>query len=199
MARNRQAGCLHLIAGGTGAGKTTYAKALASREHALLLSIDDWMGRLFWPDTKATTPEDLGTWAHERAARCTAQMREALGQTLPLGLSAVADAGFTTRADRAAFSDWAAALGLPVRLHWVDVEAGTRWQRVEARNAAGGGGTGFVVTAEMFAYMEGLWEAPEAAEMAALDGIRVDASGNAVSPEKAVSGIVEGRGGFGHG
>ncbi|MEM9781326.1 MAG: AAA family ATPase [Pseudomonadota bacterium] len=145
---------LHIVTGQTGAGKTTYARALAERESALLLAIDDWMGRLFWADAL----DYLGTWAHERVARCTAQMREVLGQTLPLGLPAVAD--------------WAEARSIAVRLHWIDLDAATRWARVQARNAAGGGGTGFVVTRAMFDYMEDLWQAPTAAEMARL-GARI--------------------------
>lgn len=169
-------GTLHLVCGSTGAGKTTYAVALARRERALRLSIDEWMTRLFWPD--APRPLD-GAWAHERVERCAAQMRAVLAETLPLGLSAVADAGFTTRADRAAFADWARERGFPCRLHWLDVEAGERWRRVEARNAAGGGGTGFVVTRGMFDYIERLWEAPEPEEMARLDGLR---AGNAAEP-----------------
>jgi predicted kinase len=164
-------GMLHLVAGRTGAGKTTYARRLAAGEGALLLSIDEWMGRLFWPDA----PEQLGGWAHERVARCTAQMRAVLSQTLALGLPAVADAGFTTRADRAAFAHWAAERDFPCRLHWLDIDAATRWARVEARNRAGGGETGLVVDRAMFDYMESLWEAPGPDEMARLSGLRIEA------------------------
>lgn len=164
-------GTLHMIVGATGAGKTTYAIALAAREGALRLSIDDWMGQLFWMDA----PADLGTWAFERVKRCTAQMRAVLAETCPLGLPAVLDAGFTTRGDRAYFGDWAEAAGIPCRLHWLDVDATTRRARVTARNAAGGGGTGFAVTEAMFDGMEAMWEAPTAAEMARWQGLRIGA------------------------
>ena len=89
----------------------------------------------------------------------------------------VANAGFTTRADRAAFADWAREQGIPVRLHWLDLPPELRWSRVEARNRAGGEGTGFEVTRAMFDFVEGLWEAPDAAEMAALGGVRMGAEG----------------------
>ena len=162
-------GVLHLVAGATGAGKTTHARALAGREGALLLSIDEWMTRLFWPDA----PEELGTWAHERVERCTAQMRAVAGQALALGVPVVADAGFTTRADRAAFADWAEDRGVSCRLHWIDVDRDTRRARVEGRNAAGGGGTGFTVDRAMFDYMEALWQPPDAEEMQRLSGVRL--------------------------
>jgi len=37
-----------LVAGGTGAGKTTYASALSDKIGALRFSIDEWMTGLFW-------------------------------------------------------------------------------------------------------------------------------------------------------
>lgn len=165
---------LHLVCGSTGAGKTTYAAAFAAREGAVLFSIDEWMGRLYWPDA---VPGADAEWGMERVERATAQMRAVIGQLAALGVPSVADAGFTTRADRAAFADWAREQGIPVRLHWLDLPPELRWSRVEARNRAGGEGTGFEVTRAMFDFVEGLWEAPDAAEMAALGGVRMGAEG----------------------
>ena len=62
---------IHLVAGSTGAGKTTYALALAAREGAVRLSIDEWMTALFGPDQ----PEPLRfEWMMERVKRCELQM-----------------------------------------------------------------------------------------------------------------------------
>jgi hypothetical protein len=45
---------------------------------------------------------------------------------------------------------------------------------VQARNAdPTQGELAFDVTREMFDFVEGLWQPPDAAEMAALDGVRV--------------------------
>ena len=41
---------VHLIAGGSGAGKSTFARRLAGIENAVHLSIDDWMVMLYGPD-----------------------------------------------------------------------------------------------------------------------------------------------------
>ena len=62
---------VHLVAGSTGAGKTTYAFALAAREGALRLSIDEWMTTLFGPDQP--TPLRF-EWMMERVDRCEQQM-----------------------------------------------------------------------------------------------------------------------------
>ncbi len=42
---------VHLIAGSTGAGKTTYARALAEQVGGVRFSIDEWMTALFWMDS----------------------------------------------------------------------------------------------------------------------------------------------------
>jgi predicted kinase len=165
-----EAGTVHLVAGPTGAGKSTLAGRLAAAHGAVVFGIDDWMGRLYWPDM---APGADAAWAHERVARCIAQMRAVIAALVPLGVASVVDAGFTTRVERTEFAGWAAARGLAVRLHWIDLAPGARWARVEARNAAGGGATGFPVTREMFDYMEGLWEPPDAAEAAALHAVRI--------------------------
>ena len=166
-------GTVLMICGGVGAGKTTYAAALAARLPGLALCLDEWMGRLFWPD--AVSGEDEG-WALERIERCIGQMRSVMAGVVPLGVPVAVDAGFTTRAERAAFAGWADAQGWPVALRWLDLDAETRWTRVLARNAGGGGGTGFEVTRAMFDHMETLWEPPDAKEMAAWSGRRIGAA-----------------------
>ncbi|MEO1776581.1 MAG: AAA family ATPase [Pseudomonadota bacterium] len=161
---------VHLVCGGTGAGKSTYARALAAREQALVFILDQWMTTLFWPDA----PADLGNWAHERVERCTAQIRAVAGAATALGMPVVIDAGFATRADRALFGDWAAGRSLACRLRGLDLEPAARWRRVAARHAQGGGDTGIMVTPEMFAYMEALWQAPTSEEMTRLHGRRIE-------------------------
>ena len=64
----------HLVAGPTGAGKTTFALALTERLGGVRFSIDEWMTTLFWPDAPAALDY---AWAIERVNRCEAMIAEA--------------------------------------------------------------------------------------------------------------------------
>jgi predicted kinase len=160
---------LHLVAGSTGAGKTTYAMALAAREAALRLSIDEWMTTLFGPDQPAAL--EFG-WMIERVNRCEAQMWSVARQAAAAGLPVVVDCGLTRADHRAKWRDLAASAGLAVRLHYLEVDREARWRRVQGRNAERGPTYRLEVTREMFDFVETLWEPPTAAEMAAMDGVR---------------------------
>lgn len=152
---------IHIITGGTGAGKTSHAHALAAQYGAMRFSIDDWMVRLFWMDSPQPIAFD---WTIERIGRVEAQMRDNIRALAHIGVGSVLDLGFTKRAHRAAFAQFAAELGLPVSLVWVDVPADERWRRVEQRNAQKGVSYAMAVDRAMFDFMEAAWEAPEAAE-----------------------------------
>ena len=152
---------IHLLTGGTGAGKTTYARTLAARHGAMRFSIDDWMVRLFWVDSPQPPCFD---WTMERIGRVEAQMRDNISALAQIGVDSVLDLGFTKRAHRADFAQFAAELGLPVTLHWIDLPADERWRRVEQRNAQKGASFAMAVDRDMFDFMEGVWEAPTVAE-----------------------------------
>ncbi len=126
-------------------------------------SIDDWNARLFFIDRR---PEADFGWFYERVQRSCAQMRETAGQVLEAGRPVVFDCGFTDAKERGIFLDWAAALGEPACVHFLDVARDTRWQRVERRNAERGETFALAVTREMFEFMETIWQAPTEAELA---------------------------------
>ena len=161
---------IHLVAGSTGAGKTTYALALAERTGSLRFSIDDWMTGLFWADS----PQPIEyAWAIERVGRCEALIWKTALDAARRGLGSVLDLGFTRAEHRVRFADLAREAGLPVVLHFVDVPAETRWARVQGRNAERGETFAMNVDRAMFDFMEGLWEPPGEDEMAALNGVRL--------------------------
>ena len=166
-------GAVHLLCGPTGSGKTTYARRLAEQEGAARFSIDEWMSALFWMD--ADHPFEPA-WAMERVQRCAGLIWRTAEDVCLRGLPCVLEIGLTTAEARARYAGLARAAGLPVRLHLVDAPAGTRWSRVEARNAeAGEGGQlPFELTREMFDFVEAMWEPPTDAELSALDGVRVE-------------------------
>ncbi|MCA3255110.1 MAG: ATP-binding protein [Alphaproteobacteria bacterium] len=160
---------LHVVAGSTGAGKTTFAMELAARTGALRLSIDEWMHRLFGPDQPAEIRFD---WMIERVNRCEAQMWSVIEGAAKLGVPVVADCGFTSRDHRTRWRDCAVAAGIPAMLHHVDVGVEERWRRVEQRNREKGPSFQFEVTREMFDFVETMWEAPTAEEIAAFGAAR---------------------------
>ena len=160
---------IHLVAGSTGAGKTTYARALAERTGSLQFSIDDWMTGLFWADSPQ--PMDYA-WAIERVGRCEAMIWRIAAGAARRGSSWILDLGFTRAEHRARFADLARAEGLPVMLHFVDVPADERWARVQRRNAERGDTFAMEVDRAMFDFMEDMWEPPGEDEMAALNGVR---------------------------
>ena len=161
---------VHLVCGATGAGKTTYAIDLTERLGGVRFSIDAWMTALFWMDSPLPlVPE----WSLERVERCYRQIGVVAVSVARRGVPAILDLGFSQRSSRARFAGLAREAGLAAQLHFVDVAVDERWRRVEARNSAKGAThqLDFAVTREMFDFVEGMWEPPEADEMATLNGV----------------------------
>ena len=165
---------LILVVGCTGAGKSSYARALADQLGALRFSIDEWMVALFWADS----PQPIEfAWTMERVNRCEAQIFAIARQATTRGVPAVLDLGFTTKAHRDKFRDLGEQAGLSVAVHFVDVPADERWRRVEQRNAQQGETYSLTVDRGMFDFMEGLWEPPSEAEWRAAGCLRIGADG----------------------
>jgi predicted kinase len=147
----------HLVAGATGAGKSTAAREIAGRVAGVRFSIDEWMSALYWMDC----PEKNDfAWALERVGRCEAQIETVARGLAAVGVSSVLDLGFTTRAQRMEWLRRARVAGVGCELVVMEVEAEVRWARVCERNLGESGTYAFVVTREMFEFMEGRWEAP---------------------------------------
>lgn len=154
---------LHVIFGPCAAGKTTYAHALARRERAVPFVLDEWGARLFAADVQG--PLDFA-WMVERLRRCQALIWSTATAVLAAGAPVVLDLGLMRRADRERVRAGAQAAGLAAQWHFVDAAAAVRRARVAARNASKGETFVREVTPEMFAVLEGLYEAPAADELA---------------------------------
>jgi predicted kinase len=153
---------LHVIFGPCGAGKTTYAHALARRERAVPFVLDDWGARLFGPDVDG--PIDFG-WMVERLGRCQEQIWSTAADVLAVGTPVVLDVGAMRRAHRDRIRQIAQAKGLSVQWHFVDAPREVRRARVAARNTARGETFVREVPPEMFELFEQLYEPPEPAEL----------------------------------
>ena len=161
---------IHLVCGGTGAGKSTYSNGLALGLRGTRFSIDEWMQVLHSADKSLTADFD---WFYERVQRNCLQMRNMAEQLVPLDMACIFDCGFTNRQERDIFVNWAEELGYSVQLHFLDVAADVRWQRVEKRNREQAETFQFEVTRFMFDFIESIWEAPSSKEMASLNGVLV--------------------------
>lgn len=156
-----------LVAGSTGAGKTTYARNLADAVGGIVLSIDDWMTTLFWMDSPQPIAFD---WTMERISRCETTMWAVALAVAGRGLPVILDLGFTRRDHRQAFRDRGEAAGLRVAVHGIDGDAETRWARVQQRNRDRGATYVMQVDRAMFDFMEEMWEPPTAEECEANGG-----------------------------
>ncbi len=156
-----------LVTGATGAGKTSYAIDLAKRIDGVRFSIDDWMTTLFWMDSPQPITFD---WTMVRIERCEAQILEQVEALSALGVPSILDLGFTRIDHRARFAAAARTIGAACSLHWVNIPATERWQRVQLRNAEKGETYAMHVDRDMFDFMEGQWQAPSDDEISALNG-----------------------------
>lgn len=154
---------LHVIFGPSGAGKSTYASELARRERAVTFSIDDWMARLFAQDMPQQPDFN---WVMERVERCEAQIWSTAAAVMATGTPAVLDLGLMRRSDRARVAEIARLCELPARFYYLNAGKEVRRGRVLARNQIQGEGFAFVVTPEMFDFIEGVFEVPDTDELA---------------------------------
>jgi predicted kinase len=153
---------LHLIFGPIGAGKTTYAHALARRERAVAFVLDEWGVRLFGPDVQG--PLDFG-WMLERLTRCNALIWSTATAVLAAGASVVLDLGLMRREHRERMRKLAHEAGLSTQWHFVDAPQAVRRARVAGRNETKGETFAREVPPEMFDMIEAMYEAPAPAEL----------------------------------
>ena len=153
---------LNLVFGPIGAGKTTYAHALARREGAVAFVLDEWGVRLFGPDVQG--PLDFG-WMLERLGRCNALIWSTATDVLAAGSSVVLDLGLMRREQRERIRKLAQDAGLSVQWHFVDAPQAVRRDRVAGRNETRGETFVREVPPEMFDMIEAMYEAPAPAEL----------------------------------
>lgn len=136
----------------------------------MVFSIDEWMVSLFGEDA----PQDLTPgWVQPRVERCENQMRRTVLQLAARGVPSILDLGFQNSKHRQAYFEFAKESGLPIKLHFLDVDANIRWLRVDARNNHKGDTHHLNISRPMFDYIESIWEPPTLAELTASQGKRI--------------------------
>lgn len=139
--RTRRSARIHLILGPVGAGKSTFAVGLAHEQHAVRLTLDEWMATLFRPDRP---DEGAMAWYVERTARCLEQIWILSQRLIAVGTNVILEIGLLSRRD-------------------------VRRRRVEERNRVRGATFSMVVPPEIFELASDLWEPPDRVECEGLE------------------------------
>jgi predicted kinase len=105
-----------------GSGKTTLAKALESRLHAVRFSPDEWMEAL-----------SLDLYDEERRGKIEALQWKFGQELLALGLTVIIEWGTWGRSERDTLRLGARALGAAVELHYLSAPADVLFDRIQRR------------------------------------------------------------------
>jgi predicted kinase len=153
---------IHLIAGNTGSGKTTYAKALKKKTKGIIFSIDKWNKELFLPDKKET---DGLEWFLERIDRSESIIMDLILQLEATKTDTILDLGLSKFEHREKFRSFANSRGFSMRIHYLDIPKEIRLKRIMQRNLEKGDSYEFEVTRENFDFMEDWFEKPGLTEL----------------------------------
>ena len=115
-------GCLIIVCGLPGSGKTTHARRLAARRGGVRLSPDEWMSAL-----------DVNLWDSAMRDRVEALQWSLAKDMLRAGVTVIVEWGTWARAERDTLRVEARDLGASVELQYLDVPVDELWRRVRAR------------------------------------------------------------------
>ncbi len=152
---------IHLIIGPVGAGKSTFAQALAHEHRALRLNRDEWMAQLFRPERP---DEGVMEWYVDRTARCLELIWTLTERALAADTDVVLEIGLIQRRDRERFYERVDDGGYDLTVYVLDAPRDERRARVKQRNREQGKTFSMVVPLEIFELASDLWESPDEEE-----------------------------------
>lgn len=151
---------VHLIEGPVGAGKSTYAIALASAERAIHIALDEWFATLFAPDR----PErDVIPWYVERKDRLIEVIWRHSRHMLDSGSDVILELGLIQQAPRVDFCRRVQGEGYGLAVHVIDAPIEVLRERVRKRNLVKGPTFSMVVPDSIFEMAGSLRMKPNAA------------------------------------
>lgn len=152
---------IHLIEGPVGAGKSTYAIALAHKTGGVHIALDEWFATLFSPDRPVG---DFIPWYIARKDRLLDLIWRHAQRVLASGTDVILELGLIQRQGRAEFCRRVQADGFEPTLHVLDAPIDVRRERVRRRNEEKGSTFSMVVPDHVFDLASKLWEAPDEIE-----------------------------------
>ncbi len=157
---------IYFIEGPVGAGKSTYAKALAAKGGFTHIALDEWFAQLF----SADRPHDnFVPWYVERKGRLVnVIMRYARG-ILESNNSVALELGLIQRTPRIELFRQTRQQGIDFSVHVLDAPKSTRHERVQQRNTEKGATFSMLVPDHIFEVASSMWEPPDEMEMQEFD------------------------------
>ena len=122
MEKTRTGARLIIVCGLPGSGKTTVAKMLANRLHAIRFAPDEWMDSL-----------SINLWDEEKRAKIEALQWKLCQELLALGLTVIIEWGTWGRTERDTLRLGARALGAAVELHYLSASVDVLMERIQRR------------------------------------------------------------------
>lgn len=146
---------VRLIEGPVGAGKSTYAAALAARTGGVHIALDAWFARLFSPDRPAG---DFIPWYVERKERLLALIWAHAQSILASGTDVILELGLIQREPRRQFCRQVLDSGFALLMTELDAPRELRRARVRRRNEERGATFSMVVPEAIFELASDRWE-----------------------------------------
>jgi len=155
-------GCIHIIFGPIGAGKSTFAIELAKKHNAIKFSTDEWFKTLFFGDIDSMPKIE---WTFERISRCEFQIWSIAKQSLNTGSDVIFDLGLQKVSDRTRIISLCKELNIEYKFYYLNADKVTRQNRVIERNKNKGDTFEFHVTSEIFEITDLMFEIPTVSEL----------------------------------